>query len=683
MKGTAIITRSLKARMTMLFGLVVLIGCLALTYLSQNRAGSALGSEAKDAMLKVVKQVALTQDSRIQARIYTVEALAARNVIRGKSGDREATLEEKLQALQEEQKRAESLGFKEFTIVDKEGNGFISNGGKVSIGDRDYFQAALNGATVVSSSIFSKSDSSLVFAFATPIRHYATGEISGVLVGFVDGAKFSDLVGSISYGRTGYAFAVDNAGKTIAHKDVQRVLSEERIGEQAKYDQSLAPLAAVVSKMAQGEEGVEEYTFQGQDYVIAYAPIETTGWSVALTAPKAEVLEKTATLNQSMLSLSLFIIVLALILTFAMATNVATPITNLTKVVKRLAAYDFTFDEKDKAVRYLKRTDEIGQMANALAEMQKNIISLVRELKTDAQTLSGNSESLSAASEEIASSSGEVAQAIQQVAAGASEQANNLQEILSLIQNITASLEKVYTELTNVKANSEKTSGLADVGKKELDALIASIKGVRDSFKVVVKKMTDLQSSVKQVDQILEVINGIAEQTNLLALNAAIEAARAGEAGRGFAVVADEVRKLAEESRASSDKIRSLLVTIGTETNDVVATSNEVGRQVAEQLGKVENTIKAFDDILEAIAAMGPMIERTYKEVDSTAKSKDVVLERVQSISAVAQETSASSQEIAASAEELSATTEEIASTAQEVHGVAKRLAEQVERFKV
>jgi methyl-accepting chemotaxis protein len=476
---------------------------------------------------------------------------------------------------------------------------------------------------------------------------------------------------------------VDNAGKTIAHKDVQRVLSEERIGEQAKYDQSLAPLAAVVSKMAQGEEGVEEYTFQGQDYVIAYAPIETTGWSVALTAPKAEVLEKTATLNQSMLSLSLFIIVLALILTFAMATNVATPITNLTKVVKRLAAYDFTFDEKNKAVRYLKRTDEIGQMANALAEMQKNIISLVRELKTDAQTLSGNSESLSAASEEIASSSGEVAQAIQQVAAGASEQANNLQEILSLIQNITASLEKVYTELTNVKANSEKTSGLADVGKKELDALIASIKGVRDSFKVVVEKMTDLQSSVKQVDQILEVINGIAEQTNLLALNAAIEAARAGEAGRGFAVVADEVRKLAEESRASSDKIRSLLVTIGTETNDVVATSDEVGRQVAEQLDKVENTIKAFDDILEAIAAMGPMIERTYNEVDSTAKSKDVVLERVQSISAVAQETSASSQEIAASAEELSATTEEIASTAQEVHGVAKRLAEEVERFKL
>lgn len=80
---------------------------------------------------------------------------------------------------------------------------------------------------------------------------------------------------------------------------------------------------------------------------------------------------------------------------------------------------------------------------------------------------------------------------------------------------------------------------------------------------------------------------------------------------------------------------------------------------------------------------MGPMIERTYNEVDSTAKSKDVVLERVQNISAVAQETSASSQEIAASAEELSATTEEIASTAQEVHGVAKRLAEEVERFKV
>ncbi|WP_236713142.1 methyl-accepting chemotaxis protein, partial [Neomoorella mulderi] len=184
--------------------------------------------------------------------------------------------------------------------------------------------------------------------------------------------------------------------------------------------------------------------------------------------------------------------------------------------------------------------------------------------------------------------------------AGAGEQSNHLQEILGLIENITSSLEKVYTELGQVKANSEETSSLAGVGKKELDVLIASIKGVHEAFKVVAERLTSLSGSVNQIGEILEVINGIAEQTNLLALNAAIEAARAGEAGRGFAVVAEEVRKLAEQSSASSDKIKVLLNTIGSETNEVVHTSEEVSKQVVAQLENVENTVKAFDDILES-----------------------------------------------------------------------------------
>ncbi|MGB9662306.1 MAG: methyl-accepting chemotaxis protein [Moorellaceae bacterium] len=669
--------------MTVLFGLIVLIGCLVLWFVSENRAGSALEAEARDAMLKVAKQVAETQDSRIQARIYVVEALANRNVIRGIQGDREATLEEKMKALQDEQKRAGSLGFKQFGIADKAGNTILSDGSRANVADRDYFKAALEGKTYYSSTIVSKVDNSVVFVIATPIRHYATNEITGVLFGVVDGAKFSELVKAITYARTGYALAVDSTGKTIAHKDTERVTGQENIIEQAKSNPALTPLAAVISRMAKGEEGVAAYTFQGQEKIIAYAPVKTTGWSIAVTAPKAEVLERAASLNRALLLVSLIIIILALILTFVMARSITAPIVNLARIVKRFGEYDFTFDEKDEAVHYLNRKDEIGQIANALASMQMNIQSLIKSLKTDAQTLAGNSETLSAASEEIASSSGEVAKAIQQVAAGASEQAGHLQEILGLIENITTSLEKVYTELGRVKANSEETSRLADTGKKELDTLIVSIRGVREAFKVVVERLAVLKGSVSQVEEILEVINGIAEQTNLLALNAAIEAARAGEAGRGFAVVADEVRKLAEQSRASSDKIRALLNNITSETNEVVTTSEEVTRQVAGQLENVEHTIKAFDDILDSVAAIAPMIEATYGEVDSTVKAKDVVLERVQSISAVSEETSASAEEISASAEELSASTQEIAANAQQVLEVAKRLEEQVARFKV
>lgn len=667
-------------RMAILFGLIVLIGCMVLFYISENQAGKALEAEAGEAMLKVAKQAAETKNSRLQARIYLVESLANRNVIRGIQGDREATMDEKLKALQDEQKRAESWGFKRFDIIDKAGNAVYPDGSTANLAEREYFKAALSGKTFYSSTIVSKVDNSVVFVISTPIRHYATDEITGVLIGVVDALKFSELVEDIIYGRTGYALAVDGAGKTIAYKDVEKVKEQQNFIEEAKSDQSLAPLIAIISKMANGEEGIGTYTYQGIKKIIAYAPIKTTGWSIGVIAPRAEALARAAGLRKSILFASILIIFAALVLTFAIARSIATPIALSVNHLGLIAEGDFTMPVPDK---FLRAKDEIGKLANAIHKLQANLRPLLSGLRDDAKILSSNSEVLSATSEEIASSSGEVANAIQQVASGASDQASNLQEILGLIEKITTSLEKVYNELGRVKASSEETSRLAGVGKKELDVLIASIKGVRKAFKIVTEKLSNLSGSVNQISQILEVINGIADQTTLLALNVAIEAARAGEAGRGFAVVADEVRKLAEQSRASSDKIKVLLNTIGSETKEVVNTSDEVNKQVVAQLENVENTVKSFDNILDSVAAIAPMIEATYREVDSTVKAKDVVLDRVQTISSVSEETSASAEEISASAQELSASTQEIASNAQQVMEVAKRLEEQVERFKV
>ena len=673
---------SLRLRIALTFGALVLVACLLLGIISTYQAKLFLRQEALDSMRKLAVQSSSAIDAQTETRLYAVETVANRNVIRGIQGDREATFEEKLAALGREMERGKKLGFLYFGLADRQGDAVFTNGKQVNVADREYFKLAMQGRPNVSSTIVSPVDGSIVFAFVSPVRHYQTNEITGAVIGVVDGVALSHICSKITFARTGYAFVVDGEGKLVAHKDLEKVKNQLNIIEAAKDQPELSELAAVILNMAKGREGAESYISNGQKNIVAYAPIKSLGWSIGITAPESEAEEKSGALSRSIVLASSLLIGLALLMTWFTASRVTVPILDMARILKRLGTGDFTFDASDRAVKYFAYKDEIGQMVNAVAEMQTNVAGLIKNIQSETKTLVTASEGLSAISEEIASSSSETANAIEQVASGASDQAMQLQQILRLIQSITSSLEKVYYELGRVKDNSEESFRLANVGKKELDFLVDSIQGVTESFGLVAQKLQSLKDFVGQVGDILEVINSITDQTNLLALNAAIEAARAGEAGRGFAVVADEVRKLAEQSRASSDKIRVLLNAIITETNEVVTTSENVGHQVSNQLKNVENTVKSFDSILDSVTAVAPMIEATYREVDDTVKAKNSVLDSVQNISSVAEEISASAEEISASAEELTAATEEIASNSAQVMEAARRLQQQVEKFK-
>ncbi|MGB9858346.1 MAG: cache domain-containing protein, partial [Moorellaceae bacterium] len=500
------IKKSLCAKVTLMFAGIIIVGCLALGIIAEKYSSATLEAEAKQAMLKVAKEMAETVESKVQARMYLLEALATNDMLRGKYGEREATQEEKVRKLNEATAWAANYGFKQIDMAGLDGKATLAD---INIGDRAYFKEAVAGKTAVSSSLMSRRYNIITFIFATPVRHYATNEITGVLFGEVEGLQLNELVAATTYAQTGYAFAVDGTGKIIAHKEAARVEAQENILEEASKDPSLSSLAQLVSQMVEGGEGVGTFTLQGREMLVAYAPVKAAGWSVAVTAPRAEVLERTAGFKRNLLLAALIIILVGLVMTYLMARNIALPVAKLAWILKRFAEYNFAIDEKDKGgVRYFKRKDEIGQVADSVDAVRKNMISLINDLKTGAQTLTANSETLSSASEEIASSSGEVAKAIQQVAIGASEQATHLQEVLGFIDNITASLERVYAELGRVKENSEETSRLAVAGKKELDGLIGSINDAREGYKIVVERLGVLKDTVGQVGEILEVING-------------------------------------------------------------------------------------------------------------------------------------------------------------------------------
>lgn len=141
--------QGLRGRLMVFFGIIVLVTCMVLIYMGMDKAGEALQEEASEAMLKVARQVAKTVENQVRARMYVVESVAARNVIRGVQGDRESTFEEKIKALQDDLERAKELGFTEIGISEKSGQVINNDGSAVFMGDRDYFRKAMKGESVV------------------------------------------------------------------------------------------------------------------------------------------------------------------------------------------------------------------------------------------------------------------------------------------------------------------------------------------------------------------------------------------------------------------------------------------------------------------------------------------------------------------------------------------------------
>lgn len=315
--------------------------------------------------------------------------------------------------------------------------------------------------------------------------------------------------------------------------------------------------------------------------------------------------------------------------------------------------------------------------------MIDDLRSIMGSLKTISQELVQASDILNTNSEKINITMDDMTITMDDIAHGASEQASEAEKGVNLTTSLSHQIDLVLENATNVAKDSEHMRGLNTQGLKAVETLRTANEESAQTTQDMFRFIESFVEKSRNIGEFVATINTIAEQTNLLALNAAIEAARAGEAGRGFAVVADEVRKLADNSKQATEQVEEIMEGIIKEADNASSMMNNMGSVAKRQTEAVDNTTSAFNIIAQSIENIINRIEDVSQSIAVMEKNKNEVTDAIQNISAVSQEVAAASQEIAATTQEQKNFISEMVASSKNLNQLSLELRRYLEVYRV
>jgi methyl-accepting chemotaxis protein len=376
--------------------------------------------------------------------------------------------------------------------------------------------------------------------------------------------------------------------------------------------------------------------------------------------------------------LGIVIVLAALLIGYFISRMISKPVVKMADMVNDIAGGDLTMDPIS-----VKNKDEIGMLAEGINHMGMNLASLIRQVRTTSEQVAASSEELTASAEQTSLATEQIATTIGEVAGGSQEQVRTVDDIVEAMNQLSAGIQQIAVSMQNMSESSVRSLRVAEGGNETIQKTVDQMDAIHSSITSTSQVVRNLGDQSQEITKIVDVITDISGQTNLLALNAAIEAARAGEQGRGFAVVADEVRKLAEQSSASAQQIGLLITSIQELTEQAVKAMEsgteevEGGRELVHQSGK------AFQSLYETVTEVSNQVGEVSAATQQMSASTEHVAESIEVISQMAETAAASTQEVSASAEEQLASMEEISASSNALARLAEDMNVTINKFRV
>ena len=545
--------------------------------------------------------------------------------------------------------RAQVHNFKNIYYTDTEGN---SNVG-ANFSSYPFFTEAMKGNNYMAPPQISTDGTYADIMMSSPIWNHDKTEVIGTIVAVMDAKIISDMLATISIGENGTLYILDNEGYTIADPAYEYVLNHENTIQASATDKSLEAFAANESAALNGESVFGQVKFEGKPCFMAAMPINgTNGWVLGGYAPTDDFLSGIKNSMLTSVFISILMIVIAVFVMNKVSKKIAEPIVNISNVSKEIAEGNFHVN-----VDY-HSSDEIGIMADNFRNMVESNKAIIQDTsralseiaignlaveRDNTVKYTGEFSNIETAIVKILdnlnntiiamkSASLDVSSGADQVASGAMALSQGSTEQAAAVEEMSASLQEISAQVDENAQNATHAKDLADVVK---DGILES----NSNMEVLNKAIKDIEDKQNQIKVIMKTIDDIALQTNLLSLNASIEAARAGQAGKGFAVVANEVRslsqKVAEAAKTTNDLISA--------SDDAVREGTRMAASTAENLNQVvENTLTVVDKINEISDAC---VAQSMKLNEATIG--------IEQISSVVQSNSATAEESAAVSETM------------------------------
>ena len=626
----------LRYKLVLFFGLLILAAGITLGTLAIRTARKAVMEKIEVHLTDKATDVAEIVDGRASSFVQFVEGLARMPFLR----DNSLSLQEKARMITIEAERNTNIDY--FGVCDLEGNRYDAHRSLTLVSDREWFQSAAKGKNYITEPFLSQITNTMQILFAVPI-YDDMDTIIGVLSAAAPAKLLSQEISNIIVGKTGECYILGLTGTVIAHKNYEMVTSKQNPLEMVKKNSSLTSLAAFTQHALDTQKSeVGYYEYDDIRYIASYATVPVTGWTVIIKAPVDEFMGTVNALRKGIMLTGIIILVLSLVIVYIIAYKMMQPVQ---AVVAALG--DIAHGEGDLTVRLpVFGNDEITNLSAYFNETIEKIGLSIRAVGVNSQSMEEVGNELASNMVETASAINEISANIEGVkqqamtqAASVTETAATIEEIVRTIKQLNGSIEMQAESVAQSSSSIEQmVANIASI-TKTLESTDGAIKKLAsatgDGKETVATANTVTQKIAEESGSLLEassVIQHIASQTNLLAMNAAIEAAHAGEAGKGFAVVADEIRKLAEDSATQGKAITATLKILSGE----IETLSDSSRTAEEKFSTIFN-------LSEQVKSMSDRLTEAMREQENGSKE---VLTAIKNINMVTVEVSEGSAEM-------------------------------------